>query len=431
MKNWIRKTGIATIGVLTLNLFIVPIKAQVSLGICRKNISYVKNTNEKSLQRKKDLERQKDAPYFSESYREYYIKENEIDIPVFKESKKVKKYLDNCEKDEPVNIMDMGFFTSYYMATDSDSEYIYYGELKHDKPHGLGVIKKKMVLDMEKDGTIGGIYSASDHPWLENPVLCYATVYAGYMEKGKKNGYGMFFSLPDNDSDTTLGKELLGLSDILYQNIDDDPQKSVTESLNPLIYEGGFKSDEYNGAGVEYLYLTLLLAESGIGTGPYEQLDEVGQEFYNTKNGKVIGVIAGEWKKGEQIKGEMQTEDLVKSKNGKNKASVPNKNEDIDIYEIDYIFPESNNRFLTDDEIKSVDINVRQMAINEIYARHGRKFNTPEIQEYFDTKDWYKGSVEPEKFSESVLNAYEKMNIEAIADSMGNVAVEHPLADYQ
>ena len=52
-----------------------------------------------------------------------------------------------------------------------------------------------------------------------------------------------------------------------------------------------------------------------------------------------------------------------------------------------------------------------QMAINEIYARHHRKFVTKSIQQYFDGKGWYSGTIAAEKFDVTVLNQYENENI--------------------
>ena len=79
-----------------------------------------------------------------------------------------------------------------------------------------------------------------------------------------------------------------------------------------------------------------------------------------------------------------------------------------------YILEDSDKRDLVPKKVEMLSDNVRQMAINEIYARHGRKFTTPEIQEYFDEKSWYTGTVEPEEFDENILNEYEKNNIELL-----------------
>lgn len=48
---------------------------------------------------------------------------------------------------------------------------------------------------------------------------------------------------------------------------------------------------------------------------------------------------------------------------------------------------------------------------NEIYARHGRIFTTPEMRKIFETATWYRPRSD---FKESELNDVEKKNIEFI-----------------
>ena len=78
----------------------------------------------------------------------------------------------------------------------------------------------------------------------------------------------------------------------------------------------------------------------------------------------------------------------------------------------EYFFPESSNRYLTDEEVAVYSSDQLELAKNEIYARHGRKFNDSELQAYFNGKSWYKGTVNPEDFSTSVFNDYEIKNIQ-------------------
>ena len=54
-------------------------------------------------------------------------------------------------------------------------------------------------------------------------------------------------------------------------------------------------------------------------------------------------------------------------------------------------------------------------AKNEIYARHGRKFKSQELQRYFGSKSWYNGRIEPDNFDISVFNDYERKNTEFLA----------------
>lgn len=78
----------------------------------------------------------------------------------------------------------------------------------------------------------------------------------------------------------------------------------------------------------------------------------------------------------------------------------------------DYIIPYSDYSVVTEEDIDSLGLSVREInyAKNEIYARHGRKFKSAELKEYFNSKSWYNGTVEPEDFQESWLNDIEKKN---------------------
>ena len=83
----------------------------------------------------------------------------------------------------------------------------------------------------------------------------------------------------------------------------------------------------------------------------------------------------------------------------------------------EYILPESDTRYVEQDEIDQLTKNEVRLAINEIYARHGRIFENSELREYFESKDWYDGTIEPEDFDEDVLNQYEKANVKLLADN--------------
>lgn len=76
-----------------------------------------------------------------------------------------------------------------------------------------------------------------------------------------------------------------------------------------------------------------------------------------------------------------------------------------------YILEDSSDRYLTPDDLEGMNADEIQMAINEIYARHHRRFVTKSIQEYFDSKSWYEGTVEASRFDETSLNQYEGRNI--------------------
>lgn len=80
----------------------------------------------------------------------------------------------------------------------------------------------------------------------------------------------------------------------------------------------------------------------------------------------------------------------------------------------EYIIPDSDTRLLTMDDIKSLSLQQVNYAKNEIYARKGRQFQSVELQNYFNSKSWYKGTIAPSAFSESLLSDVEKKNVELL-----------------
>ena len=66
------------------------------------------------------------------------------------------------------------------------------------------------------------------------------------------------------------------------------------------------------------------------------------------------------------------------------------------------------------DDIKNLSLQQVNYAKNEIYARKGRQFQSVELQNYFNSKSWYKGTISPSAFSESLLSDVEKKNVELL-----------------
>ena len=112
------------------------------------------------------------------------------------------------------------------------------------------------------------------------------------------------------------------------------------------------------------------------------------------------------------IKSDMESEnnendiqsDINLKENKKKKSAKKEKN-------TDYIIPESSSRKLTKKDVKGKSARQLRIARNEIYARHGRLFVDQELQDYFDSKDWYLGYIEPEDFVETEeLSKLERRN---------------------
>lgn len=104
-----------------------------------------------------------------------------------------------------------------------------------------------------------------------------------------------------------------------------------------------------------------------------------------------------------------------------NERSETKQPEASDYSKSDYILPESNAKYLTDADIKGLSIRCLNYAKNEIYARHGRKFDSNELQTYFNSKSWYQGKYEPADFDTNynpkVLSDIEKKNAEFLKNA--------------
>ena len=81
-----------------------------------------------------------------------------------------------------------------------------------------------------------------------------------------------------------------------------------------------------------------------------------------------------------------------------------------------YIFPDSDKRPLTGGDLEEMEWEEITLGRNEIFARHGRMFNTPEIAEYFNSKSWYQGTIPADDFDAEVLSQIEKDNVKFLQE---------------
>ena len=84
-----------------------------------------------------------------------------------------------------------------------------------------------------------------------------------------------------------------------------------------------------------------------------------------------------------------------------------------------YIIPDSSRRLLTENDLSGIgSVAFLRYAKNEIYARHGRQFTSPDLDAYFNTKNWYAGTIAPEQFNEAALSDVERANVNFIQEYM-------------
>jgi len=87
---------------------------------------------------------------------------------------------------------------------------------------------------------------------------------------------------------------------------------------------------------------------------------------------------------------------------------------------IEYILPFSNTRLITDADLHGLSSSELRIARNEIFARHGRLFNDPELSDWFMARAWYRDiqpKFTPAEFDDlkpNPLSSIEMQNIDII-----------------
>ncbi len=93
----------------------------------------------------------------------------------------------------------------------------------------------------------------------------------------------------------------------------------------------------------------------------------------------------------------------------------------------EFILPLSSTVLLKEeDSLLNFSDNDLSIARNEIYARHGRQFDSDYLQKYFESCSWYEGTIPAKEFDESVLSRIEKDNLQIIKEAEKAYEAEHP-----
>lgn len=77
-----------------------------------------------------------------------------------------------------------------------------------------------------------------------------------------------------------------------------------------------------------------------------------------------------------------------------------------------YILPESDSRIYAMEELEKLSKEQLRLARNEIFARHGRKFLSEELQTYFSAQSWYTPVYEVNEFDALGDHIFNKFEIE-------------------
>jgi len=194
--------------------------------------------------------------------------------------------------------------------------------------------------------------------------------------------------------------------------------------LGMLWYQGGFYDGEFNGNGTLYYAATDQIKYEGRfnsgnmdgkGTlynedgsirkqGDFDK-EELGSEDEFMQFCSIITFV-------DDLYNEVGEKEFFEGKTDVIKETDRNSDDGEEVS--DYICPNSSAKKLTKKQVLKLSKKKRWLAKNEIYARHGRKFNNQELQDYFNSTTWYIGTIEPEDFDESVFNKVEKANIKLL-----------------
>jgi len=77
---------------------------------------------------------------------------------------------------------------------------------------------------------------------------------------------------------------------------------------------------------------------------------------------------------------------------------------------------ETDKRYFSEEEFSECGDTVLMIARNEIFARRGRIFSNPDLQNYFLGQVWYEPQIPADEFDETVFNDWERANLELIIE---------------
>lgn len=89
-----------------------------------------------------------------------------------------------------------------------------------------------------------------------------------------------------------------------------------------------------------------------------------------------------------------------------------------------YILPFSNERLATNADLATLSKDQLRLARNEIFARHGRIYETKDLNDYFSSQGWYTPTTPADQWNDSVFSDIESMNVQQIASYEKSGTVE-------
>ena len=176
----------------------------------------------------------------------------------------------------------------------------------------------------------------------------------------------------------------LNSSDYLYMQ---DSEYAPVKSENGIVYVMGFDPQSMWSVGEPVIDTAIALSENEIelkGTIPYTYMNDSRNSSF----------------------------DIVMTANPDSMWGYTLKEIKNWSFEGEYLLPDVASCNYTEDELSDMDAHTLYLARNEIYARHGYKFNNQDLKDYFGGKSWYMATTTV--VPDTDFNEYEKANLELI-----------------
>lgn len=277
----------------------------------------------------------------------------------------------------------------------------YEGDACHDVNNQLGKLGRDCIDDVDRYGS--GCMNLG-YKWAVNNDILSILVTAGYdCDVTEYTVYNI-----NLNKDVILSKnDLLAVLNMDNAEFDKAVRNALDhyfeENFGDQLESDDFLRDRYDKT----------LASSNVSEAiPYIESD--GALYITVK----IYSIAG----GEYYYHTIKVKELedISSVSGTNPSDDPEYIVDYrsnDTSDFEYILPNSDSEYISDSDLDELTPDECRLALNEIYARHGRKFNDPDYQTYFNSKSWYNGTIDPDDFDDTALfNKYELANRDYIVD---------------
>lgn len=229
-----------------------------------------------------------ELPIYSLDYLTWYLEDNniELDGTTKKEIKKMGKIMEE-ETDLESAVYLEEDAEDRYGVTREQTELLYIGETKDNRPDGSGKIFRMVsASEMQEENGI----AVDDYLSGDEESLSILLVYVGEFDNGYYDGYGWKFGMPFTNMDDLYNSLYERDISADYVHTTDDVALNLLNSCNPVAYMGNFEKSEYCGEGA--------LIDYPIRYVPQEDSDEYMETVFGRNVEREIYISTGEFKDG-------------------------------------------------------------------------------------------------------------------------------------